>query len=289
VAQVIAPLPGPACELGEGPSYDPATDTAWWFDITGKRLYEHRGGETLTHALPRMASVLARIDGARQVMAMDDGLYVRDRRTGALTLLAALEADTPVTRSNDGRTHPSGALWVGTMGKRAERHAGAIYWARGAQVRTLFTGVSIPNAICFSPDGATGYFADTALNTIWRIALDPATGLPVGDRQVFLTGGAAPGHYDGAVMDRDGVLWSAAWGGSAVNGWGPDGTLVRTIPVPALQTSCPCFVGRDADRMIVTSARQGMDAAARAADPGGGLTWALGAGFSGVHDPAFAL
>jgi hypothetical protein len=26
-------------ELGEGPTYDPATDTAWWFDIKGKPLH----------------------------------------------------------------------------------------------------------------------------------------------------------------------------------------------------------------------------------------------------------
>ena len=27
-----------ACRLGEGPTYDPATGTAWWFDIDGKAL-----------------------------------------------------------------------------------------------------------------------------------------------------------------------------------------------------------------------------------------------------------
>ena len=28
------------CHLGEGPTYDAAADTAWWFDIVERRLFE---------------------------------------------------------------------------------------------------------------------------------------------------------------------------------------------------------------------------------------------------------
>src|SRR5690348_5301282 len=28
------------CHLGDGPTYDAATDTAWWFDILERRLFE---------------------------------------------------------------------------------------------------------------------------------------------------------------------------------------------------------------------------------------------------------
>jgi sugar lactone lactonase YvrE len=287
----MGPLSDARAELGEGPSYDPGTDTAWWVDITGKTLIEHRfaDGAARIHALPRMASLAVRVDDGRQLLAMEDGLYLRALDGGALTLLAPLEADNPVTRSNDGRVHPSGALWIGTMGRAAEKGAGAIYWARGAEVRLLFADITIPNAICFSPDGATGHFADTARNTIWRVALDPATGLPQGTPEVFIAPGKDAGFCDGAVIDRNGVLWNAAWGGAAVNAYGPDGALVRSIAVPARQPTCPCFVGPDASRMIVSTARQGMSAEARAADPGGGLTYALPGVFDGVIDPPFAL
>ena len=30
--------------LGEGPTYDPATDTAYWFDILDRKLFEHERG-----------------------------------------------------------------------------------------------------------------------------------------------------------------------------------------------------------------------------------------------------
>jgi sugar lactone lactonase len=115
--------------LGEGCTYDPATDTAWWFDILERTLFraDLASGAVTSHALPVMASVLAVIDDQRQLLATEDGLYVRDVADGRLTLHTPLEADNAATRSNDGRVHCSGALWIGTMGRKAENGAGAIY------------------------------------------------------------------------------------------------------------------------------------------------------------------
>jgi len=289
----VTTLPAPACELGEGPCYDRAADCAWWPDILGKTLIEHRfsTGETLTHPLPRMASVVARVDDDRQMLAMEDGLYRRAVADGALTLLVPLEADDPATRSNDGRVHPSGRLWIGTMGREAQKGAGAIYWSDGAQIRTLFPALSIPNSICFSADGGTGYFCDSAQNTVWRVALDPATGLPTGEPDVFLTGEALPrgGVFDGSVVDAQGVLWNAAHGGGSVSGFAPDGSLVCSIPLPTGQPTCPCFVGPALDRMIVTSAWEGYDAAQRAADPQAGCTFEVEGEFAGVAGADFKV
>ena len=52
------------CHLGEGPTYDIRTDTAWWFDILEGRLFEAHlsSGRISVHRLGRMASALARID-----------------------------------------------------------------------------------------------------------------------------------------------------------------------------------------------------------------------------------
>lgn len=289
----IQKLSAECCELGEGPHYEADSDTAWWFDIVGKKLLEHRiaDGATTVHSLPRMASVVARIDGERQLLAMDDGFYLRSKGDGALSLLAPLEADNPATRSNDGRVHPSGRLWIGTMGKKAEPRAGTIYLFDGTAPRVLFRGISIPNSICFSPDGRTGYFADTAVNTVWRVMLDPATGMPLGEPERFLSEDDLPlgGSFDGSVTDADGVLWNAAWGGGSVSGFAPDGKLVRTYEVPASQTSCPAFVGRGLDRMLVTTAWQGLGAGARAADPGAGFTYVIEGGFRGQADTDFCL
>ncbi|WP_417668484.1 SMP-30/gluconolactonase/LRE family protein [Roseibium sp.] len=286
-------LPADACELGEGPHFDRETDTAWWFDIVGQNLIEHRFPENLSlvHELPRMASVIARVDAGHQLLAMENGLYLRTKSDGQLRLLAPLEAENAATRSNDGRVHPSGNLWIGTMGKNAEAGAGSIYWFDGHEIRRLYARISIPNSICFSPDGASGYFADTGVNTIWRVALDPATGLPTSEPEVALTEKDLPlgGHFDGSVIDTDGVLWNAAYGGGSVSGFAPDGSLVQTFEVPATQTTCPCFVGAELDKLLVTSAWQGYSTTERAADPGAGFTYVIDGKFKGQADPAFDL
>jgi len=97
-----------------------------------------------------MASALAFVDDTRQLVAADDGLYVRTLRGGRLTMVAPLEADNPATRSNDGHAHPSGTFWVGTKGRKAESGAGAIYAFRSGELTRLSAEITIPNAICFA-------------------------------------------------------------------------------------------------------------------------------------------
>src|SRR3954463_668593 len=89
------------CHLGEGCTYDPATGTAWWFDILERTLFraDLASGEVASHALPLMASVLAFVDDRRQLLATEDGLYIRDITTGSLVLHTPLEADNAATRS----------------------------------------------------------------------------------------------------------------------------------------------------------------------------------------------
>jgi sugar lactone lactonase len=171
------------CELGEGPTYDPATDTLWWFDIAGRRLLEYPfpNGPTKIHELPLMTSALAFTATGEQVLATEHGVQLRDPATGKLTMLAPIEADNEGTRSNDARAHQSGALWIGTMSKSGEAKAGAIYHFFAGEVRTLYTGITVPNSICFSPQGDVAYYADTRRNLLFRVDCDPANGLPVGE------------------------------------------------------------------------------------------------------------
>jgi sugar lactone lactonase len=274
------------CDLGEGANYDSASDTAWWFDILDRRLFEaHLGsGAITTHALPALASALAFIDDGHQLLSAEDGLYIRDLAGGKMTLHTALEADNPATRSNDARAHPCGTFWTSTMGRKAEQGAGAIYALHRGELTQLFADLSIPNAICFAPDGATGYFTDTRDNVLLRVALDPATGLPDG-APVALYVHRGEGGLDGAVVDAEGLIWCARWGGGCVDAYSPAGDRVRTLRAPARQPSCPAFVGADFRQMLVTSAYQGMDEAARSADPEHGRTFLLDIGTQGRPEP----
>ena len=278
------------CHLGEGPTYDAAIDTAWWFDIVERKLFEARlgAGQVTIHSLRVMGSALGRIDARRQLVVADDGLYIRDTADGRMTLYRPLEADNPATRSNDARVHPSGTFWIGTMGRKAERGLGAIYALHRGEISLLYGQVTIPNAICFSPDGAIGYFADTGKNTLVRVDLDAATGLPQGEPVALITRRAG-GGIDGAMVDADGLIWNARWGGGCIDVYSPQGQHLRSLRVPARQSSCPAFVGQDFSRLLVTSAWQGMTEEAKNADPGHGRTFVLDAAARGRPEPDVRL
>ena len=280
-----------SCRLGEGPTYDPATGTAWWFDIEGKALLEKPtdADEATVHPLPFMASVLAVIDGDRQLIAAQDGLYIRDRRSGRLSLHKPLEAENAATRSNDGRVHPSGALWIGTMGIDGEPGLGAIYWYRAGELRQLYPGIGIPNSICFSPDGRIAYFTDTKLYRLMRVEIDPENGLPTGEPQVFFDHTSREGGLDGSICDAEGQVWNARWGSGMLDTYAPDGTRIGSIAIGPRQVTCPAFVGQSADRLIVTSAWSGLSDAERAADPDAGKTFLLDLPVKGRHEPKVLL
>jgi sugar lactone lactonase YvrE len=283
------------CHLGEGPTYDVSTDTAWWFDIVERRLFEARlsaarldTGRTTVHSLAVMGSALARIDAHRQLLVADDGLYVRELADGWMTLYRPLEADNPATRSNDARVHPSGTFWIGTMGRRAEPGLGAIYALHRGELSRLYADITIPNAICFSPDGTVGYFADTHQNVLFRVDLDAATGLPRGAPAPLVTRRDG-GGIDGAVVDADGLIWNARWGAGCIDVYDPQGEHLRSLRVPARQPSCPAFVGQDFSRLLVTSAWQGMVDDAKHADPDHGRTFVLDVAGRGRPEPDVKL
>ncbi|RJT34149.1 SMP-30/gluconolactonase/LRE family protein [Mesorhizobium waimense] len=275
------------CQLGEGPSYDPGTDALFWFEIVNGLLLEQgvTSGALKIHELGLMASAIAIIDDKRQLIASETGLHIRDVATGKLTLHTPIEADNPLTRSNDSRVHPCGAFWVGTMGKGEEKGAGSIYWFFKGELRKLYSGITVSNSICFSEDGAVAYYTDTGTGLLMRVACDPATGLPVGEPKVFVDHRLAKGYVDGSVVDRDGVLWNAVWGGKAVKAYGPDGTLLREVAMPVTQPSCPAFVGAKADRLAVTSAWKGKDDKQRKLDPQAGMTFLIDIPVNGRFEP----
>ncbi|MFN6977563.1 MAG: SMP-30/gluconolactonase/LRE family protein, partial [Gemmobacter sp.] len=241
------------CDLGEGALWHVGRQTLFWFDITGRRLL-WRGPEGAgAQALPEMHSAAARIagDDGALLVASETGLWRLDLATGARSLLCPLEAGDARTRSNDGRADPQGGFWIGTMGKRLEPGAGAIWrWHRGA-ARRLFGGITIPNAIAFDPGGGHAYFTDTARACVMRVPLD-AEGWPSGAPAVFRDLAPEGLNPDGAVTDAAGNLWIAEWGTGRVAAYGPDGRRVGVVPVAAPHASCPAFGGPDLTTLYVT-------------------------------------
>ncbi len=283
----VSILSATPCALGEGPSYDVRTDTLFWFDILGQKLHSHdfKSGKQSVSNLPFMASAIFSIDDHRQLILSEQGLYIRDRSTGALTFHTPVEIDNPLTRSNDARAHPCDAIWFGTMAKDESEGAGKFYHFYKGKLTVLIDRATIPNSICFSPKGDFAYYVDTPTHQMMRMPIDPQTALPTGKPELFYEHKGA-GWIDGSVCDADGNIWNARWGAGEIACISPEGKVLKTFSTPnATQSSCPAFIGKNADRMAVTTANKNMIASALAAAPDSGKTFIINAPFNGRVEP----
>ena len=267
------------CTLGEGPLWHPQEQVLYWFDIIGKRLYRSDGTDEQSWEFDEHVSAAGWVDTGVLLIASETSLSVFETETGESTCLHPLEADNPITRSNDGRADPWGGFWIGTMGKNAEPGAGAIYRYYDGTLTKLFDRVTISNAICFAPDRSHAFYTDTAKRKILKVALDD-DGYPDGKPELFADLNVDERNPDGAVVDAEGNLWVAQWGAAQVACYGPDGALIRAIAVPGVQASCPAFGGPDLSTLYVTSAAVGLDPAGE----NDGKTFAIPSGTTGQKE-----
>ena len=278
------------CTLGEGAFWHPLRQQFFWFDILGQKLLSQDRDGPHVWRFPEMVSAAGWVSDDVLLIAGERDLFLFDLNSEEIEVLCELEADKPQNRSNDGRADRQGGFWIGTMGKGSADRVGqgAIYrWYKG-ELRVLFPNISIPNSMCFAPDGKTAYFADTGTQKVMKVALD-AEGWPAGAPQVFVDLTAEGLYPDGAVIDAAGNLWSAQWGASRVACYGPDGGFLRAVDFPAPHTSCPAFGGMNLTTLFCTTALEGMSPEARAAAPDAGKTFAVADMGKGLTEPRVIL
>lgn len=243
------------CILGEGPLWHPERKQLFWFDIVSKQLKSVADGQQLEWQFDEHVSAAGWIDRDTLLIASETGLYRFELASAQRTLIVALDADNPVTRSNDGRADPWGGFWIGTMGKKLEKSAGAIYRYYKGRIDCLYDNITVSNAICFSPDRHNAYFTDTPTRQIMRQKLG-AEGWPTGSPEIFIDLRADELNPDGAVVDCEGCLWNAQWGASRIARYAKDGTFLEAVEVPASQTTCPAFGEDDLKTLFATSASE---------------------------------
>ena len=280
------------CALGEGPLWHPGRQELFFFDINNETLFSVTTAGEITNQwlFNEIVAAAAIVDDNTLVLATETGLKGFDIAMGGMNRINEIEADNPLTRTNDSRVHPSGAFWIGTMTKSEEEAAiGAVYHYRAGVLTTLKSGIKIPNATCFSPDGTIAYWTDTPTKKIMQCATDPATGLPTGEWTLFADVTDGRGYPDGAVVDSQGYLWNAKWGGSCVVRHAPDGSIDRIIEVPVSQVTCPAFGGPDLKTLFITTANKNMSADQLAAEKIAGGLFAIDVDVAGLAETPIQL
>ena len=261
MSEVYDPTP---CTLGEGPLWHPERRQLFWFDITEGRLLTREDGRTRRFQFDECVSAAGWVSDTEMLVASETRLFCFDLERETSEDVAPLEADNANTRSNDGRADPWGGFWISTMGKGAETGAGAIYRYYDGRFSLLFDGLSVPNSICFAPDGRFAYYTDSLTSKVMRQRLSVVDGWPDGGAEVFLDLTDEKLIPDGSVVDAEGTLWNAQWGAWRVAAYAPDGTFLRAISIEAAHSSCPAFGGDDLSTLFCTSALQGLDDEAQA-------------------------
>jgi sugar lactone lactonase YvrE len=279
-------------QLGEGPFWHNLRRELFWFDILEQKLFAagEDGNIRQTWQLPESAAAAGIVDEDRLAIATETGLKLFSLSSDQFgETLAEIEADDPLTRANDSRVDPSGGFWIGTMRKEEDEEAGAVYRWKQGKLDVLRRSVKVPNSTCFAPDGRTAYFSDTFTKQILKIATDPETGLPVGEWELFADVSGHRGSPDGSVVDAEGFLWNARWGGNCVVRHAPDGSVDRIVELPVAQVTCPVFGGPDLSTLYITSASKTLSADALARQPHAGSVFVFEPGVKGQPETLLKL
>ena len=271
------------CLLGEGAFWHPERQQFYWCDILSNRVLTREQGMLRDWTFDTQVSCLGWVDRDRLIAATARAIVTLDVESGTIEPVCDLERDHPGSRSNDGRADPHGGFWLGTMSLAKEPAAGAIYRYYKGELRKVVPGLSIPNAICFAPDGRTAYYSDTPEKVIRQLSLG-VDGWPEGESAIAVDLRDTPHVADGAVCDAEGNIWTAQWGSSRVGVYSPAGDFLRAVGFPALQTSCPAFGGSDLTTLFCTSAAIGIEESEIAANPGHGRTFRVEGAGRGVAE-----
>jgi gluconolactonase len=218
----------------------------------------------------------------RQLSCEHGGRRVaRYESDGSVTTIADNYQGRRLNSPNDVVVHPDGGIWFtdptwGIMGdyegNRAESETKqAVYRVdpRSGEIAMVTDEVVQPNGLCFSPDYAKLYVADTFFPApqdikVWDVA---GTSLSNGRQLVRMDtpGTGETAWADGIRCDADGNIWAGAQPGVQI--FAPDGDRIGMIRLPEICANV-CFGGLRRNRLFMTASQS---------------LYALYVGVSGAH------
>jgi len=241
--------------LVESIVWDPAAQLLRWTDITlGTLNTADVHGTVLSSAPlpPPLAAFQPRASGGF-VVALGDTVVVTDADGVVEREVARVQHATAGLRFNEGKCDPFGRFLVGSMNLTTGEPDAALYAVEGdGTTRLLRGGFGVTNGMEWSDDGSEMYVTDTSASTIYRAPYGPDGVL--GELEPFVAGAA----HDGLVRDDEGCFWGAIYGGGRVERYGPDGSHLETVEVPAPNTTSVAFGGPGMSTLFVGSARENL-------------------------------
>ena len=256
------------CTIGENPLWDASEERLYWIDVAAGTIYRSTadGRELQSWNFPGgTLSSLALRDSGGAIVTAATGIHLYDFATGETDTVFELDGE-PGAGFNDGKADRQGRFVTGLVdstqlqasaGSPGLEHSMALYTVdRDLQVQRLADGFTASNGPCFSPDGTTLYWNDSWALRSYAFDYDPVLGR-ASNRRVLVEftdpGAAVQPLPDGATVDEEGCLWTAALYAGEIHRYTPDGTLDRVVPLPLRKPLGVAFGGPDMDILYVTT------------------------------------
>jgi sugar lactone lactonase YvrE len=250
-----------SCELGESPVWHAERRSCFWVDVEAKIIFEYNWDKksVLKHQLDRRISVIIPAENNKLVLGLQGGVAKFDLLTKQLSWLPSPEVNWNNFRCNDGGADVRGRLWISTMELNHQKNSGAIYCLTNTGLITKeISNISIPNGIVFSADHKRMYYTDSTMAEIYAYLYNADMAV-IQFEKVAVKIPAELGLPDGMVIDEEGMLWVALWGGYGVGRFDlQTGQMTDFIDIPAPHVTACCFAGSELDHMVITTARSGM-------------------------------
>jgi sugar lactone lactonase YvrE len=167
--------------------------------------------------------------------------------------LAVLPLASEDVRVNESKVDPFGDFIVGSMNEGGDDPIAEIHRVSAdGSVESIASGFGTTNGFEWSDDGDEMILTDTDRSTVFRTPYPRAGRL--GTLIPYLVGRPS----DGIVRDVDGYHWNGLYGEGVVVRWAPDGSIDRTVEVPAPNVTSVTLGGDDLRTLIVGTARENM-------------------------------
>ncbi len=250
-------LTDPICYHGEGPVWSEAWGGLRWVDmLDGDVMSLDPDGSIQRRHIDDIAAIVRPRRGGGAILGIERG-FALEHPDGTITGLGDLWSGGDV-RMNEGGCDPDGRFYCGTMAYDKRPGGGSLYRLDPTgEVTVVLEGVTISNGLDWSPDNSVAYYIDTMTFEVSMFDYDTDGGLT--GRRTFVEFDPDGGGPDGLVVDSEGGIWVALFGGNAVHRYGTDGELDEIIEVEARQVTACTFGGPDLDRLYITTSRENLE------------------------------
>jgi sugar lactone lactonase YvrE len=271
------------CYHGEGPVWSETWGGLRWVDmLDGDVMFLGDDGSIERRHIDDIAAIVRPRRAGGAVQGIERG-FALEELDGTITRLGDLWSGAEM-RMNEGGCDPDGRFYCGSMAYDKRPGAGSLYRLDSdGTVTVVLDGVTISNGLDWSPDDSRAYYVDTPTQEVSVFDYDSEAGLS--GRRTFVRIPAEQGGPDGLVVDEQGGVWVALFGGSAVHRYTAEGVLDEVVEVGARQVTACTFGGADLDRLYITTSRENLEPDD---DPLAGSLFTIVPGVAGLPVRAYA-